>query len=93
METDGGAGHPLGMNYATKPEAKGFFDPVAKILQSSGAGIFNFSEHAGGADVGPLTKLGVPGFSPIGVGIITAEFLAGVETLRGGNANSSLRSR
>src|SRR6266403_1645733 len=65
METDGGAGHPLGMNYATKPEAKGFFDPVAKILQSSGAGIFNFSEHAGGADVGPLTKLGVPGFSPI----------------------------
>jgi hypothetical protein len=65
METDGGAGHPLGMNYATKPEAKGFFDPVAKILVSSGAGIFNFSEHAGGADVGPLTKLGVPGFSPI----------------------------
>jgi carboxypeptidase Q len=65
METDGGAGHPLGINYATKPEAKGFFDPVAKILQSSGAGIFNFAEHAGGADVGPLTKLGVPGFSPI----------------------------
>jgi carboxypeptidase Q len=65
METDGGAGHPLGMNYATKPEAKGFFDPVAKILVSSGAGIFTFAEHAGGADVGPLTKLGVPGFSPI----------------------------
>jgi Zn-dependent M28 family amino/carboxypeptidase len=65
METDGGAGHPLGMNYATKPDAKGFFDPVAKILLSSGAGIFNFAEHAGGADVGPLTKLGVPGFSPI----------------------------
>jgi len=65
METDGGAGHPLGMNYATKPEAKGFFDPVAKIWVSSGAGIFNFAEHAGGADVGPLTKLGVPGFSPI----------------------------
>jgi carboxypeptidase Q len=65
METDGGAGHPLGANYATKTEAKGFFEPVAKILQSSGAGIFNFTEHAGGADVGPLTKLGVPGFNPI----------------------------
>lgn len=64
IETDGGAGHPLGINYATKPEAKSFFEPVAKILQSSGAGILNFSEHAG-ADVGPLTKLGVPGFSPI----------------------------
>jgi hypothetical protein len=65
IETDGGAGHPLGINYAVKPEAKTFFDAVGKILQSSGAGLLNFSEHAGGADVGPLTKLGVPGFSPI----------------------------
>ena len=65
IETDGGAGHPLGINFATKPEAKNFFDAVGKILQSSGAGIVNFAEHAGGADVGPLTKLGVPGFSPI----------------------------
>jgi Zn-dependent M28 family amino/carboxypeptidase len=65
IETDGGAGHPLGINFATKPEAKNFFDAVGKILQSSGAGIVNFSEHAGGADIGPLTKLGVPGFSPI----------------------------
>ena len=40
-------------------------EPVAKILQESGAGILNFSEHAGGADIGPLTKKGVPGFSPI----------------------------
>jgi carboxypeptidase Q len=65
METDGGAGHPLGITFATKPEGKTFFEAVGKILQSSGAGIVNFSEHAGGADVGPLTKLGVPGFSPI----------------------------
>jgi hypothetical protein len=64
METDGGAGHPLGINYATKPEAKWYFDAVAKILQSSGAGILNHAEHPG-ADIGPLTKLGVPGFSPI----------------------------
>jgi carboxypeptidase Q len=64
METDGGAGHPLGINYATKPEAKWFFDAVAKILQSSGAGILNLAQHPG-ADIGPLTKLGVPGFSPI----------------------------
>jgi carboxypeptidase Q len=64
METDGGAGHPLGINYATKPEAKSFFEPIARILQSSGAGILNLAEHPG-ADIGPLTKLGVPGFSPI----------------------------
>jgi carboxypeptidase Q len=64
METDGGAGHPLGINYATKPEAKPFFEPIAKILQSSGAGVLQLAEHPG-ADISPLTKLGVPGFSPI----------------------------
>ncbi|MEY2504385.1 MAG: hypothetical protein QOG27_665 [Verrucomicrobiota bacterium] len=64
METDGGAGHPLGINYATKPEAKSFFEPVARILRKSGAGILNLAEHPG-ADITPLTKLGVPGFSPI----------------------------
>src|SRR6184192_2316500 len=61
METDGGAGHPLGINYATKKEAKTFFDPIAKILQSSGAGDLQLAEHPG-ADISPLTKLGVPGF-------------------------------
>ena len=65
METDGGAGHPLGINYATKVEAKALLEPVARILQDSGAGILNFSEHAGGADIDPLTKQGVPSFSPI----------------------------
>ncbi len=64
METDGGAGHPLGINYATKKEAKWLFEPIAKILQDSGAGILTLAEHPG-ADIGPLTKLGVPGFSPI----------------------------
>jgi carboxypeptidase Q len=65
METDGGAGHPLGINFGPKPEAKVLLYPVARILQDSGAGILNFNEHAGGADIGPLTKKGVPGFSPI----------------------------
>ncbi|HMG05583.1 MAG TPA: M20/M25/M40 family metallo-hydrolase, partial [Chthoniobacterales bacterium] len=65
METDGGAGHPLGINYGPKVEAKGLLEPVVTILQESGAGILNFTEHAGGADIGPMTKLGVPGFSPI----------------------------
>jgi carboxypeptidase Q len=64
MEIDGGAGHPLGIHYATKA-AKALLEPVANILQDSGAGILDFSEYAGGADIGPLTKQGVPGFSPI----------------------------
>jgi Zn-dependent M28 family amino/carboxypeptidase len=65
MEIDGGAGHPLGITFGPKPEAKALLEPVAQILQDSGAGILSFSEHAGGADIGPLTKKGVPGFSPI----------------------------
>jgi hypothetical protein len=64
MEIDGGAGHPVGINYGPKLEIKSFMEPVAKILQSSGAGALDFTEHAG-ADIGPLTKLGVPSFSPI----------------------------
>jgi Zn-dependent M28 family amino/carboxypeptidase len=64
IETDGGAGHPLGINLKAKPEAKAMFLPVAKVLQQSGAGILNFVEHAG-ADIEPLEKAGVPAFSPI----------------------------
>src|SRR5437870_10816556 len=37
-ETDGGAGHPTGLNLKTKPEVKKIFEPVAKILQEIGAG-------------------------------------------------------
>lgn len=65
METDLGAGHPLGINFGPKVEMKAFLDPVARILQESGAGMLNFNKGAGGADIGPLTKKGVAGFSPI----------------------------
>jgi hypothetical protein len=53
METDGGAGHPLGINIKAKPEAKKMLAPVAAILQESGAGIE------------ALEKANVPAFSPI----------------------------
>jgi carboxypeptidase Q len=64
METDGGAGHPLGINIKAKSEVKKTFAPVAAILQGSGAGMLNLVEHCG-ADIGPLEKAGVPAFSPI----------------------------
>ena len=64
METDGGAGHPLGLNMKTKPEVKAILKPIAAILQESGAGILNLVEHCG-ADIEPLEKAGVPAFSPI----------------------------
>ena len=63
METDLGAGHPLGINIKGKPEMKKMLAPVAAILQGSGAGILNLVEHCG-SDIGPLEKAGVPAFSP-----------------------------
>jgi carboxypeptidase Q len=64
METDGGAGHPLGINIKGKPEVKKMLAPVAAILQESGAGMLNLVEHCG-ADIAPMENAGVPAFSPI----------------------------
>jgi hypothetical protein len=64
METDLGAGHPIGVNIKGKSEVKKLLAPVAAILQESGAGILNLVEHCG-ADIEPLEKAGVPAFSPI----------------------------
>ena len=64
METDGGAGHPLGLNIRGKPELKAMLMPVTAILQESGAGVVTFVDHCG-ADIEPMEKAGVPTFSPI----------------------------
>lgn len=64
LETDGGAGHPLGLNIKGRPEVKKMLAPVAAILQESGAGVLNLVEHCG-ADIEPLEKAGVPAFAPI----------------------------
>jgi hypothetical protein len=64
METDGGAGHPLGLNIKGNSEVKKILAPVAAILQESGAGMLHLAEHCG-ADIEPMEKAGVPAFSPI----------------------------
>jgi hypothetical protein len=64
METDNGAGHPIGLYIKAKPEVKTLLKPVAAILQESGAGMLALSEHAG-ADIEPMEKAGVPAFAPI----------------------------
>ena len=64
IETDLGAGHPLGIYMAGKPELKAFLEPVAKVLQASGAGLLQLRDQVG-ADIDPLRKRGVPNFSPI----------------------------
>jgi carboxypeptidase Q len=64
METDGGAGHPLGINVGGNPENKKILEPIGKILADIGAGILQKAEH-GGADTSPMEAGGVPTFTPI----------------------------
>ena len=64
METDNGAGHPIGIHVKGKFEIKKLLAPVLAVLQESGAGGTNFSEHIG-ADIEPLEKAGIPAFSPL----------------------------
>src|SRR6266478_1285116 len=64
IETDLGAGHPLGFYAQGKPEVLTLLQPLAAILQSQGAGITRLVEETG-SDVEPLGAAGVPTFSPI----------------------------
>ena len=45
IETDGGAGHPLGIYIAGKREIKPMLGPIAKVLQASGAGLLEFRDQ------------------------------------------------
>ncbi len=64
IESDNGAGHPIGINFKTKPEARGFLQPIAHVLQEIGAGSLNPAQHVG-ADIALLENSGVPAFSPM----------------------------
>lgn len=63
METDNGAGHPIGLN-VKGPALKKMLEPVAAILQDFGAGALNLVEHCG-ADISLMEQAGVPALSPI----------------------------
>ncbi len=64
IETDGGAGHPLGMLFRAKPEARALLEPIARVLQPIGAGLLQAVDHTG-ADISPMEEFGVPTFHPI----------------------------
>lgn len=63
LESDLGATHPLGFVFAGKAEALPFLTPIANILGTQGAGLSQIQANVG-ADVGPLTRKGVPSFAP-----------------------------
>lgn len=65
IESDLGAGHPVGFSAHANAKALEMLRPISAVLQASGAGIANKSEHSEGADVSPLDAAGVPTFAPI----------------------------
>ena len=64
IESDLGAGHPLGFYAQGKPEILTLLQPLSVILQSQGAGASRLLEETG-SDVEPLGAAGVPTFAPI----------------------------
>ena len=65
IESDAGAGHPLGFTLRMPPEARSTLRPVADILRPVGTTILRSVDGSPGSDIEPLVKAGVPG-----VGII-----------------------
>jgi Zn-dependent M28 family amino/carboxypeptidase len=62
IETDSGAGHPVGIYAGGAAGNVALLQPVANLLQSIGAGVMRPTEEAG-ADIAAL--VGVPQFAPI----------------------------
>ncbi len=64
IESDLGASHPIGINFAGKPEALPFLRPLANILADQGASQIQMLQGGIGADTAPLTRGGVPSLAP-----------------------------
>lgn len=64
IESDLGASHPVGFLFSGKADALAFFAPISNILRDQGAGIVQLQPGGVGADIGPLTRGGVPSFAP-----------------------------
>ncbi len=65
IESDLGAGHPTGFSAFVKPQAVPMLQPIANLLQSSGAGLLRIADGPVEADISPLQQAGVPGLAPI----------------------------
>ncbi|HEX8138258.1 MAG TPA: M20/M25/M40 family metallo-hydrolase [Pyrinomonadaceae bacterium] len=63
IESDLGAGHPIGFNVKAPPEALPLLEPISAVLQDSGAGRSQLTDSTG-TDIEPLSKARVPTFSP-----------------------------
>jgi len=65
IESDLGAGHPVGFSAHANAKAMEMLQPLSAILQASGASVIRQSQSGEGADVAPLDAAGVPTLAPI----------------------------
>ena len=65
IESDNGAGRPLGFMGSVRPSMVKYFAPLQKSLDQIGAGVFDRRDAAAGSDIAPLERAGVPSFQPL----------------------------
>jgi hypothetical protein len=61
VESDLGAGHPLGFSLTGNPDALPLLGQISQVLEGSGAGLSRMVD-GGEADISPLMAQGVPSF-------------------------------
>lgn len=65
IESDAGAGHPLGFYMKMPPAAMAALQPLLEILRPVGSTVFRSMERSPGSDIDPLVEAGVPGIGII----------------------------
>jgi Zn-dependent M28 family amino/carboxypeptidase len=65
IESDSGAGKPLGFTAYVTPASLTRLRSVSEALQPIGATVIDRSEEPVSTDIGPLQAAGVPGFEPL----------------------------
>jgi carboxypeptidase Q len=65
IESDFGAGHPLGFYAHASPEALALLQPVQEVLRATGARLLLPAQSSPGTDIAPLDSARVPTFGPI----------------------------
>lgn len=65
IESDFGAGHPMGFEVKMNPAGVPLLRPMLEVLRSTGATALEQSDYGPGADIAPIVRAGVPGFAPM----------------------------
>ena len=65
IESDGGAGHPLGWYVFGSDKTREALGPVSDVLRPIGGWLIEASPGPPGADIGPLGSARIPGMAPM----------------------------